>query len=101
MRRGRRTATSSPAAAAGDRRSAFGRRPGSYLRLPGEIRDLGQRAEIAEQLLAARRARQPRDLAVGIVEIAEHQRTGRTRLRARGGDVAVLHLALRGLRVDR
>src|SRR5216684_3979814 len=61
--------------------------------LPLEVGDLGLRAELLEQLAAPRRARQTRHLALGIVEIAEHDGPRRAGVRAvPGADAAVVHL---------
>ncbi len=68
--------------------------------MPGllrEVRDLRFGAKIFEQLRAAQRPRQPRHAAVGIVEIAEHDRRGRTRLRTRRLQRAVGNRAVLGL----
>src|SRR5262245_20301982 len=64
------------------------------LALAAQVRHLWTRADILEQLVAARRSRESRHLALGIFEITEHERFRRARLHAGWLNVAVPELAL-------
>ncbi len=65
-----------------------------------EIGDVRPRAEVLEQLAAAGRLGEARDLAFRVLEIAEHERPRRARLRARRLDLAVAQRALLGPGLD-
>src|SRR5262249_54497919 len=96
--RASRSATMSGGAGAAGRRSVVPRNRSCLG--PFEIHDLRLRADVLEQLLAPARRPELRDLALGIVEVAEDDRRRGTGLRARRLQFAVLELALAGFGVD-
>src|SRR5262245_13200968 len=65
-----------------------------------QIRRPRPRVELAEQRVVALLALELRDAALGIVDVAEHDRVGRTRLLTRGLDLAVPDLAILFFRFD-
>src|SRR5947209_5075751 len=65
-----------------------------------EVRRARPCIQLAEERVVRRLRLQLRHLAVRVVEIAEDDRLGRTCLRARGGELAVLDAAVLTLRVD-
>ena len=83
-------------AAAGRRRG--GLRSARFIPASRQIGHLRLGAQVLEQLAAAARLRQPRDLTFRIAEVAEDQRLRRTALDARRLDLPVGDLALFGLR---
>src|SRR3712207_2194165 len=70
------------------------------LLFPGEVGDVRLGPEVLEQPRAAGRSEQPRDLALGVLEVTEDEGLRLARLRARRVDLAVLQLALFRLRLD-
>ena len=65
-----------------------------------QIRRARARVQFREQAVVQRRGAQFRDAAAGVVDVAEDDRLRRTRLRARGRDLAVADRAIRFVRVD-
>src|SRR3989442_15878292 len=59
-----------------------------------EIGDRGFGVQAGEHMVAARIAGELGNAGVPVVEIAEHDRFGRTRLRARRDDVAVAYVPI-------
>src|SRR6266705_2032871 len=63
-----------------------------------QVGDLGLSAKVFKELRSPLRSREPRNLAFGIVQIAENQRRGGTRLHARRLDLTVFDVAVLRLR---
>src|SRR5215471_21515863 len=63
---------------------------GSFMANLLEVGDVGSGAEVLEDAVSALAAHALRDLAVRVVEVAEHDRVGRADLLTRGLDLAVL-----------
>src|SRR6266446_2680786 len=72
------------------------RNPGLVLLL--QVSDLGLSAKVFKELRSPWRSREPRDLAFGIVQIAENQRRRGTRLHARRLHLTVFDVAVLRLR---
>src|SRR5579862_3202866 len=76
---------------------------GVFAAMPGillQIRDLRHRSQLAEEFRTPITARQARDFAIGVAQIAEYHRLRRAGLHAGGLDFAVLHRALFRFRLN-
>ena len=65
-----------------------------------EIGHVGLGAEFSEQLGGSIGARQPRNFAIRVIQVAENHRRGRARLHAGGIEFAIFQLALFAFRLD-